>query len=85
MQIQVNGRRQSIRRFKVMAPLATQGGSHIRFRGQWLALAGFPVGAYFTVTNPSPGVLDLRVNGASPITPGFTQTVAALALPVGTL
>lgn len=77
MQIQ-SQRRPAIRRFKVMAPLATQSGSHIRFRGQWLTLAGFTVGAEFTVTNPSPGVLELRINGAAPVPAGFTEIIAAL-------
>lgn len=52
------------RQFKVMAPLATQrAGAHVRFRGRWLCDAGFHPGMSFSVINPSPGVLELRVEG----------------------
>jgi hypothetical protein len=54
------------RTFKVMEPMATETGAHLRFRGQWLCEAGFHPGLTFTATPVSPGVLELRVAATSP-------------------
>lgn len=35
--------------------------SLIRLKGCWLKQAGFPSGGQVTVSNPSPGVIELRV------------------------
>ena len=52
------------RTFKVMEPNMTGHGAELRFRGNWLLHAGFNPGARFTLTNPQPGVIQLRVNPA---------------------
>jgi hypothetical protein len=48
------------RHFTVMEPMATDRGAHLRFRGNWLVEAGFAPGDRFQLTNPEPGVLQLR-------------------------
>jgi len=51
------------RKFRVMSPLATGVGSHLRFRGRWLVEAGFRPGERFTLTCPEPGKLVLQIDG----------------------
>lgn len=70
---------QTKRQFKVMEPLASQhGGSHLRFRGKWLAAAGFHPGMTVEVTTISPGVMELRVVDAAQFSAAdFTAAIAA--------
>ena len=49
------------RTFKVMEPLMTGAGAHLRFRGQWLVEAGFTPGMTVQASCLSPGVMELRV------------------------
>lgn len=45
--------------------------SIIRLKGCWLKDAGFHAGAQIKVSNPSPGVLELRVASPVQIDPAF--------------
>lgn len=45
--------------------------SIIRLKGCWLKQAGFHAGAQIKVSNPSSGVLELRVSSPVPIDPSF--------------
>jgi hypothetical protein len=51
------------------------GAAELRFRGLWLRQAGFHPGATFSLTNPEPGVLQLRVNGPAQLTTNDFQAV----------
>lgn len=67
------------RTFKVMEAMATHGGAHLRFRGQWLREAGFHPGAAVTLTSLSPGVIELRVTGPAQLrAQDFNDACAAL-------
>src|ERR1035441_3644045 len=67
------------RTFKVMEPMSTHAGAHLRFRGQWLREAGFHPGAAVILTSPSPGVIELRVAGPAQLRAlDFTDACAAL-------
>ena len=48
-----------------MSPMAsgTRDGSELRFRGRWLAEAGFAVGSRVECKLVSPGVIELRAVG----------------------
>ncbi len=37
----------------------------VRLKGRWLQAAGFPIGKYVELSIPCPGVIEMRVCGAS--------------------
>jgi len=52
--------------------------SLIRLKGCWLKQAGFHAGAQVKVSNPSPGVLELRVCSPVQIDDSFVTTIHQL-------
>ena len=63
--------------FKVMdACLRSSWVPHIRFRAAWLKTAGFDIGDTFTVENPEPGLLTLRVNEPQLTTKDFDALIS---------
>ena len=56
----------------------TSNASLIRLKGCWLKQAGFHAGAQVTVTNPSPGVIELRVCSPVRIDASFFTAIQKL-------
>ena len=52
--------------------------SLIRLKGCWLKQAGFPAGAQVKLSNPSPGVLELRVCSPVQIDDSFFTAIHQL-------